>query len=282
MSRNRLFLILAVLASVVVATGGFFLGVQPQLAQAAANDAQSAASEQTNAQNTRELERLRKANETLGQQKDDLTRLEKSVPAQLDAPAFYSEVDGAATTSGVTITAITTGDAVAYAPPTTPSATTGTAASSPSATPAPADGAAATPAPTAAATPSAPEVATSPLISGNNFSAVPVSIAITGTFDESLAFLRELRSGERLYLIQKIDSSTSSGAGDAADTAGAGGATGAKGSSRTAAEVSTTWTFSGFIYVLQDVDTTKAEQSTSAGAGATSAPSASATPAANG
>lgn len=280
MSRNRLFLILAVLASVVVATGGFFLGVQPQLAQAAANDAQSAASEQTNAQNTRELERLRKANETLGQQKDDLTRLEKSVPAQLDAPAFYSEVDEAATTSGVTITAITTGDAVAYAPPTTPNATTGTAASSPSATPAPADGA--TPAPTAAATPSAPEVATSPLISGNNFSAVPVSIAITGTFDESLAFLRELRSGERLYLIQKIDSSTASGAGDAADTAGAGGTTSTKGSSRTAAEVSTTWTFSGFIYVLQDVDTTKAEQSTSAGAGATSASSASATPAANG
>ncbi|MFJ3384961.1 MULTISPECIES: hypothetical protein [unclassified Curtobacterium] len=230
MSKNRLNMMIAVLAMVIVAAAGFFLGVQPQLAQAASNRAQQTTVEATNNTTAKELARLRDRAKTLPEMQSELTGLEASVPSTASMSRFYSEIDGIASTSGVTVSAITTSDALAYAPP---ASSTATAAASDAA----ASGTTATPEPTASASasaaPTAPDVTTNPSITGSNFSVIPVSVSVDGSFEQALSFASGTRDGARLFLIDSISSSAPDGSADA-----------------TAAST-TTWTFSGYVYVLR-------------------------------
>lgn len=254
MTRNRLSLLLAVLAMFVVAAAGYFLAVQPQLAQAADAHAQRATVEQTNASSQTELSRLRQQAKTLPQMKARLAALSESVPDDAALPSFIDELNATATAAGVEVQSYTTDDAAAYAPTasttaTTSSTATGTATSAPSAT--------ATPTPTAApSTASEPSLVTDPAVTAQNFSLVPAAVAVDGTYDQALAFVKGLQSGKRLFLITKISSAEASGSES--------GATGVS-----------TWMFGGSLYVL--------DRSTDAAAPSSAAtPSASATPAANG
>lgn len=237
MSKNRLNMLIAVLAMVVVAAAGFFLGVQPQLAQAASNRAQQTTVEATNNTTAKELARLRDRAKSLPEMQSELTGLEASVPSTTSMSRFYSEVDGIASTSGVTVSAITTSDALAYAPPASSTATDTDASATSSAT--------ATPEPTASASasaaPSAPDVTTNPAITGSNFSVIPVSVSVDGSFEQALSFASGTRDGARLLLIDSISSSASDGSADG-----------------TAAST-TTWTFSGYVYVLRTDSETPAK-----------------------
>lgn len=242
MSRNRLSLLVAVLASVVVAVGGFFLGVQPQLASAQSSDQQRMAAEQSNATAQRRITQLREENRSLPRKKAELAVLEGSIPSSLNQSAFYQELYDLAGTSGVTIASLTTSDAQTYAPPQTAevSSSASTPASSPSATAAP--GTAPIP-----SVPAAPTATTNSAITSANFSAVPVTVGVKGSFQQAIAYMKAVQNGKRLFLVSSIVSSSSSSSGSDAETA-----TGP-----------TTWTLSGFIYVLQDATSTKAEQSAS-------------------
>jgi Tfp pilus assembly protein PilO len=253
-TRNRLSLLLAVLAMFVVAAAGYFLAVQPQLAQAADAHAQRATVEQTNASSQTELSRLRQQAKALPQMKARLAALSESVPDDAALPSFIDELNATATAAGVEVQSYTTSDAAAYAPTasttaTTSDAATGTATSAPSAT--------ATPTPTAApSTASEPSLVTDPAVTAQNFSLVPAAVAVDGTYDQALAFVKGLQSGKRLFLITKISSAEASGSES--------GATGVS-----------TWMFGGSLYVL--------DRSTDAAAPSSAAtPSGSATTAANG
>ncbi|WIB35892.1 hypothetical protein [Curtobacterium sp. MCJR17_043] len=133
MTRNRLNMVLAVLAMVVVAAAGFFLGVQPQLSRAATDGAQQATVEHENAVKSGELARLRQQAKTLPEMRTALAELQASVPSSDRMSAFYDEVDQAATTAGVTVSTITTSDATAYIPPVTEAASTATDGAEPAA-----------------------------------------------------------------------------------------------------------------------------------------------------
>ena len=131
MSRNRLMLVLAGLAAVVVLAGGFFLGVRPQLDRAAAARSDASSIDATNEVTRAELARLRQQAKTLPQQQSALSALRRSVPSTASASAFISALNATADQAGVKVSSLTVGDAVAYTPPVTVDAGP-TGASSPS------------------------------------------------------------------------------------------------------------------------------------------------------
>ncbi|KTR22820.1 hypothetical protein NS330_04080, partial [Curtobacterium citreum] len=108
MTRNRLHLVVALVIGSVVLVGGFFLGVQPQLAAAAANRQQQASIEATNETYRSELARLAEQSKELPSKQQELATLEASVPSTPATAAFYKEIDAVASSSGVTVTGITT------------------------------------------------------------------------------------------------------------------------------------------------------------------------------
>lgn len=227
MTRNRLSMLLAFAAMAIVAVGGFFLAVQPQLALAASAREQTATVEQTNATSRAELARLREQAAKLPEMKSELEKLTGSVPDSAATSAFIDELDAVAARAGMQVSAFTASDATAYNPPVTASASAGT---SPSATAAPEATPTATPVPTPT-TPTAPSVVTNAAITGQNFSVIPVTVAVDGTFDQALQFVKGVQSGTRLFLITSITSAEQSG-DDGAATA------------------DSTWTFGGSVYVL--------------------------------
>jgi len=220
MTRNRLNMLLAVVAMVVVALAGFFLGVQPHLAQAASDRTDQVTVDATNRTTAAELARLKERAESLPKLKAELAALTASVPSSASMSSFYGAVDSVAAKAGVKVSAITTSDAVAY---TAPAAATDAA---PEAT----DGATAEPTTGAADGATAP--LTDPAISAANFSAIPVSVSVDGSFDQALSFVGGMQDGARLFLVTTVSSSVSQ---DSTDPAAA---------------VATTWTFGGYVYVL--------------------------------
>ncbi|MCS6567808.1 hypothetical protein NYQ35_03245 [Curtobacterium flaccumfaciens pv. flaccumfaciens] len=234
MTRNRLNMLLAVVAMVVVALAGFFLGVQPHLAQAASDRTDQVSVDATNRTTAAELARLKDRAKSLPAMKAELAELTTSVPSSANMSSFYGAVDGVAARAGVKVSAITTSDAVAYTAPVAASTAAGTEDSSASATDE------ATPEPTAASTGAAAAPVTDPAISAANFSAIPVSVSVDGSFDQALSFVGGMQDGARLFLVTTVSSSISQ---DSTDPAAA---------------AATTWTFGGYVYVLTaESDTAK-------------------------
>ncbi|UXN20523.1 hypothetical protein N8D77_10095 [Curtobacterium flaccumfaciens] len=226
MTRNRLNMLLAVVAMVVVALAGFFLGVQPHLAQAASDRTDQVSVDATNRTTAAELARLKDRAKSLPAMKAELAELTTSVPSSANMSSFYGAVDGVAARAGVKVSAITTSDALAYTAPVAASTAAGTEDSSASATDE------ATPEPTAASTGAATAPVTDPAISAPNFSAIPVSVSVDGSFDQALSFVGGMQDGARLFLVTTVSSSISQ---DSTDPAAA---------------AATTWTFGGYVYVL--------------------------------
>ncbi|QYI96430.1 hypothetical protein K0028_12080 [Curtobacterium flaccumfaciens pv. flaccumfaciens] len=236
MTRNRLNMLLAVVAMVVVALAGFFLGVQPHLAQAASDRTDQVSVDATNRTTAAELARLKDRAKSLPAMKAELAELTTSVPSSANMSSFYGAVDGVAARAGVKVSAITTSDALAYTAPVAASTAAGTEDSSASATDEATDEA--TPEPTAASTGAATGPVTDPAISAANFSAIPVSVSVDGSFDQALSFVGGMQDGARLFLVTTVSSSISQ---DSTDPAAA---------------AATTWTFGGYVYVLTaDSDT---------------------------
>jgi Tfp pilus assembly protein PilO len=225
MSRNRLSLLLAVLAMAVVAVGGFFLAVQPQLAQTASAHTQTAAVEQTNDTSRSELARLRQQAADLPAMKRELSTRATSVPDTARLSAFIDQLNTIAAASGMQVSSFTASDATAYSPAV---AAEPTAAGQAGATPS------ASPSSTAEAVPSAPEapsLVTDAAVTGQNFSVIPVTVAVDGSFDQALQFVKGVQGGDRLFLITTISSTEKSGEDGTASS-------------------SSSWTFGGSIYVL--------------------------------
>ncbi|KQS10095.1 hypothetical protein ASG04_05830 [Curtobacterium sp. Leaf183] len=207
MNKNRLSLVVALAVSAVVLAGGWFLGVQPQLAMASANGTQQQTIDATNGKNRIELARLAKAFTTLDSTKAELSGLQASIPATTDTGPFIRSLYSYAEATDVRITSVTFADPKPYAPEASAAGAPASAASS--ATPS------ATPSPTASATPSAPASAAAalpqavlphsdPEITGANFTVIGVDLSVDGSYDQALAFTKAVQGGDRLFLVSDI------------------------------------------------------------------------------
>lgn len=258
MTKNRLQLVIALAIAAVLLVGGFFLGVQPQLAAAASNRTQQRSIEATNQTYRAELSRLAAQAGKLPAMRREAAALVASIPSSANTAAFYKEVGAIASNTGVTISGITTSYATAYTPPAAATGASGGTTSEPTGTTTPSPSASATAAAPSAVVPTGPAPFTDPKITAANFSTIAVSIGITGSFDQALAFTKGVQSGRRLFLVDDVKSET-------ADSSALDGSAAASGA--------TSWTLSGFIYVLSDAASAQASQgSASATATATATP----------
>lgn len=242
MDRNRLLLISAALAAIVLLAGGVLLGVQPQLSAARATESQMRSIDQQNEQLTSQLATLKSTASRMDEVAAKLATLQASVPGDAAIPAFLDQLNAAASASDVQITSITTSDASAYTSPApaTTTATTSTTGSTSTASPTSSPTASATPSPVTVATgPVAPLPATNPLITGADFSTIPVTVTIQGNYDHALAYLSALQHGRRLFLVNAVSQSGTGSDGSDPD-----------------------WTFGGYIYALTNAATTASTAST--------------------
>jgi Tfp pilus assembly protein PilO len=254
MDRNKLMMLAAGLAAAVVIVCGFLLGIQPQLSSADQAVKTEATVTGQNVKLQAGISALSRENGKLNSLRAHLGKLQTSVPADAAAADLIREYNSLAVSTQTSIVKITNGDAVAYAAPApaagaSTTATTGSASPSASATP--------TPTPTAT-TPAAPVAVSNTLITASNFSAIPVSVEIKGSYAQALAYMKGLHDGPRLFLVTAVTSGVTS---DGTET------------STKVSQSPNDWTISGYVYALTDAKSAQQSQqnSSSTTAGSTTA-----------
>lgn len=211
MHRITVLLMVAVMVGLIAA--GWILVAQPQLAAAAASDAQRASVQSQLASSQRSLRQLQTQKSKLGELTTQLTGLQRSIPSSLASSSLVAGINDEAQAAGVSVVSIAVNDPVVYAPAGEASAATSTSsAASPSST------ASATAPPSSTGSGSfSPE--TDPRITPANFVPVPVTITVSGGWNQVLAFTKNLQGGVRLFALGTLtsklgDSSSYGGAAD--------------------------------------------------------------------
>ena len=204
MNSARLWTLGTVVAVIAILAASVGLGVQPALSAAAAADASRTQIESTNDATQREVARLSRLAATEATLQETDARLQKAVPTALRPNTFIRSLRSIAATDGVTIESIVPSTASSYVVP--PGATPAAATTDAGGTAAQASSEPGT------ATASSPWFGkTDPLITGANFSVVPVTVTATGGAEALAAFASDVQRGERLFAVSTYDSSTSEG-----------------------------------------------------------------------
>jgi Tfp pilus assembly protein PilO len=214
MSTRRIWIVGCALVMVAAVALGWLLGASPLLdAAKAAGEARDAAEAQNDAY-SQELATLKEQFAGLDQLEDDLVTLREELPVRADQPDYLATLAAAAQRHSVNLTAITTADALAYAP----TAAEVPPAEAPAVDPESADGAAAAPttetAPVAVAEGAGVPV-TSPLVTAENLVSIPVTLALEGGYENVLDFVESVQKGTRLSAVTAF--STSKDGADAVD-----------------------------------------------------------------
>ena len=171
MNTNRLWVIGAVVLIVLMLAGTWFLGVSGQLNAAAASAVEISNVQAQNAQHQITLDNLKLQYEKIDELRSDLKDLQEEVPADVEQTPFISQLSELASANGVTISDLIFSPPEVYVPGDSTD----------------------------------PEVvAAAASVSGGNFYAVPVQLRISGTLAGSFAFLNELQTGTRLFLVHEL------------------------------------------------------------------------------
>jgi Tfp pilus assembly protein PilO len=194
MSKDRLWVIAAIAGMVVVALGGWFLGISPVISQASAADAQDSTISATNAANLTRLTTLKQEFANIGMLQKQLDPLRASIPEQADASVFLQELNTLSAAHNVVLTSVTIASATVYQAPT---------AATPAADSSDTTDATATPTPTPTSTPTTTPAIAAPAVT-NSFVLVPVTIVATGTFNDVRDFIGAIQTGSRLYLATSV------------------------------------------------------------------------------
>jgi Tfp pilus assembly protein PilO len=175
--------VIAFVVSVGVLAAGWFLGASPLLAAQAQAEQQRV---EAAAQNDAIAQRIA----TLKEQKDDLASYEKRagelemiIPSDVEAADFIRSLTDLATASNVQVESMIIDDAMPYVLPSGDEADAV----------------------------NAPNPLTDPRITGDNFLLVPVTVIVTGGWNEVLAFTHGVQTDERLVLVTTVNTANESG-----------------------------------------------------------------------
>ena len=206
MTTTKWWLLGAILVIGLVVLAGFTLGISPKLDELnAARTTRSAALAQNEVYEL-QLAALQRQFDGLETVQDELALLREAIPAGAALPTLIGQLDAIAERTSVDLTDFSSADAMPYLPVVAPPDIAADIAADVAAdvdTTAEADAAA------------APPAALSPLVTAENFVAVPITIAVTGRFDAVLQFLAGLQNGQRLMTVTSF--STSAPSADAPD-----------------------------------------------------------------
>ncbi|GAB3028559.1 hypothetical protein GCM10027052_00120 [Parafrigoribacterium mesophilum] len=189
-ASNRLWVIGSMVLVVAIIAMGWFLGVSPKLAEAATAGDQRVAAEAQNVVHQRELEAIKKQFETLPELKTQLAVLRAAVPSGDAMSAFLDELHALEQANAVTLTDFKANDGQPYTPVKDALTTVST---------------------------------TNPLITAENFVAIPVTLTVSGSTSNVMSFINGVQTGERLYLVQDLklkQSTAESGSRTTQDSAG--------------------------------------------------------------
>jgi Tfp pilus assembly protein PilO len=177
---TRIWAIASGAAVVAALCGGWFLGVQPQLANAATAITNEASVTTQNQATMIKIAGLSKAAAKQDAMQAEAQVLDDAIPEILKPNRFIRRVNEVAALNAVSVQSVTPGDAVAYAPP---ASATGTAAAP-------------------AGTLPAPKLArTSPLITAQNLAVVPTTVVVTGSRYAVMQFAHDLQNDQRVFTI---------------------------------------------------------------------------------
>jgi Tfp pilus assembly protein PilO len=177
MNKNRMWVIGAVLAIVVIVASGWLIGIAPQLAVAtsAKNDRSNVMI--ANARNQILLAKLKRDYQNIDALKNQISNLQESVPSVANIPSFVTELNTLANARRVTLKSIAVSDAKPYT--TISQGATGTASGSSK---------------------------VNSKITPTNFVIIPVQITVTGDYGKVLDFVNDVQLGQRLFFVSALTS----------------------------------------------------------------------------
>lgn len=188
MRERQWWLIGSALVTVAALALGWLLGAAPLLDAARSADANRAGVEAQNATYGLQLTQLREQYKGIDALTAQLSALRTALPVGTAFPAYDGELISTAQQSAVTILDVTVSDAVPYAPAIVDEST--------AAAETPTDD-------TAAATTGVPP--SSPLVTTENFVAIPITIVVAGDYANVLNFLGGVQTGSRLTTVASFD-----------------------------------------------------------------------------
>jgi Tfp pilus assembly protein PilO len=112
-TRNRLWLAIAVGAAVLVLCGGWFTVVAPARSDAAARESQTLARTQSNARLASKLGELKALSRSLPAKQAAIDTLTARIPTGVELPTLIRSVTALSTSAGIELTAITPGSPTA-------------------------------------------------------------------------------------------------------------------------------------------------------------------------
>lgn len=204
MNRDRIITLAIVGAIAVVGILGWIVGVSPILSQVAAADEERSNVTSTNELNGTKLIALKKQFDNIGETQAELAKLRGSIPATADMPVFLRTIKEYGDAQGITLKSVEVSGVAAYVAPVAPVAATpvtpGVTAAAPTPTPSPSPAAAGTAAP--AVTPTSPS---------SGMFVVPIKVAVSGTYEQVMAFAGAIQAGPRLFLVTSLGLSSVNG-----------------------------------------------------------------------
>ncbi|TFD87776.1 type 4a pilus biogenesis protein PilO [Cryobacterium serini] len=185
MTTTKWWLVGAMLIIALVVLAGFTLGISPKLEEVSATRATRTAALAQNEVYELQLAALQRQFDGLETVQDELAVLRAAIPEGAALPAFIGQLDAIAGRTSVTVTEFSSADAMPYLP-VVPDASA--------------------PDSTAPGTDGAGSAAPSPLVTAENFIAVPVTISVAGGFDAVLEFLDGVQNAQRLMTVTSFSS----------------------------------------------------------------------------
>ncbi|MEX1079730.1 MAG: type 4a pilus biogenesis protein PilO [Homoserinimonas sp.] len=173
MNAARLWAFGSILVIGALLLGTWFVGVSPRLDEASAANESRATVVAQNTIHSARLVSLEEQFEKLDELRAELEQLRVAIPEGANLPDLISQVNRLASRSGVAVTTMTFADAIPYAPIEDPSQDPQLLAAAES-------------------------------VSPESFFALPLQLAVSGTYADAMAFVRSLQAGERLFLVHDL------------------------------------------------------------------------------
>ncbi|WP_337062735.1 type 4a pilus biogenesis protein PilO [Kineococcus sp. G2] len=164
-SKTKLWTAGAVLVSLALVLATWFLVISPKRAEAADLATDRAAAEASNASIRLKTEQLQAQFATLPERRAELAEIRSEFPSEAEVPTLLRSLEQHATSAGVTLVSITPGALAAYVPGADPAA------------------------------------ATTPTASGATISALPVTVAVSGSFAQTELFVKQVQADMKRYLL---------------------------------------------------------------------------------
>lgn len=168
-TNNRLWIVGSAILTIAVLVMGWFLGVSPKLDEASNADQQRTQVEAQNVVHEQDVKTVKKQFEQLPALKGQLSIVRAAVPKDDDLSTFLGELHALEQANGVSLTTFTSADGRPYTPVKSTTASTVST--------------------------------TNPLITPDNFVAIPVTLAVTGDQPSVMNFMQGLQNGDRLFLV---------------------------------------------------------------------------------